>query len=78
MRRHHFERFYSRKLRLDATHKKLGGVCSGLARYFEVQSLFVRGGALIALCLAPQATLIAYGFAYIILDEGDDEPYDDR
>jgi len=75
MRRHHFDRFQGRHLHLDADHKKLGGVCSGLARYFEVQPLFVRGGALIALCLAPQATLIAYGLAYFVLDEGrDSEP----
>ena len=75
IRRHHFNGFGRGQLRLDSTHKKLGGVCAGLARYFDVQSLFVRIIALIALFLAPEPTLIAYGLAYIILD---DEPFDDR
>ncbi len=83
MRKHHFDRFSrhhfdDRSLRLDSTNKKLGGVCSGLARYFDVPSLFVRIGALVALCIAPQPTLIAYGLAYIVLDESpDDERFDD-
>ena len=39
-----------------------------LARYLDVPSFFVRVGAIVGLCVLPQATLIAYGLAYIILD----------
>ena len=61
---------------LDSTNKKLGGVCSGVARYLDIPSLYIRLAALIGLCLAPQAVLIAYGLGYVILDEEpDDDPY---
>jgi phage shock protein PspC (stress-responsive transcriptional regulator) len=57
-----------RDLALDPVNKKLGGVCAGVARYFDIPSLFIRIGAIIGLCVVPQATLLAYGLAYFILD----------
>lgn len=58
-----------RKLGKDPFHKKLGGVCAGFARYLDVEPLFVRIIALVALCIAPTATLLAYGIAYVVLDD---------
>lgn len=61
--------FHDRQLRLDPFRKKLGGVCAGIADYLDVDPLFTRIGTLIALCISPQVTLIAYGIAYCVLDE---------
>ena len=58
-----------RKLGKDPFHKKLGGVCAGLARYLDVEPLIVRLIAIVALCIAPQATLLGYGIAYLVLDD---------
>jgi phage shock protein C len=55
-------------LALDPVNKKLGGVCAGVARYFNIPSLLIRIGAIIGLCVLPQATLLAYGLAYFVLD----------
>lgn len=54
---------------LDTGHKKLGGVCAGVANYLDVPRAWVRISAVVALCIHPPATLIAYGLAYMILDE---------
>jgi len=61
--------FQDRKLGRDPFHKKLGGVCAGFARYLDVEPLFVRIIAIVALCIAPQAILLAYGIAYLVLDD---------
>ncbi len=53
----------------DPYHKKLGGVCAGVANYMDIPRFYVRMAALAALVLIPQVTLIAYGLAYLILDE---------
>lgn len=58
-----------RKLGKDPFHKKLGGVCAGFARYLNVEPLFVRIIAIVALFIAPQAVLLAYGIAYVVLDD---------
>ncbi|HKI74842.1 MAG TPA: PspC domain-containing protein [Pseudomonadales bacterium] len=68
-RRRYIDDFEDRELARDPCHARLGGVCAGVARYFDVSRFFVRLIAVIALCLAPQVTLIAYGLAYLILDE---------
>ena len=58
-----------RKLGKDPLNSKLGGVCAGFARYLDIDPMVVRIVAVIGLCLAPQPTLIAYGIAYMILDD---------
>ncbi|HJL61415.1 MAG TPA: PspC domain-containing protein [Pseudomonadales bacterium] len=79
MRRHYFDSLYTRDLALDSGRKKLGGVCAGVSRYLDAPSIFVRIIAIGSLCVAPQATLIAYGLAYLILDDDPgDETYEDR
>lgn len=73
------------ELYLDPAHKKLGGVCAGVANYLDVERLYVRIAAIIALLIFPQATLLAYGIAYLVLDEPPadydelirDEPYEE-
>ena len=67
--RRYRDSLHDRKLGKDPFHRKLGGVCAGLARYLDVEPLFVRIVAIIALIIAPQATLIAYGIAYLVLDD---------
>ena len=60
--------FDHRELSRDPINAKLGGVCAGIGRYIDVPNFFVRTVAVVALCVAPQATLIAYGVAYLILE----------
>ena len=67
-KKHYFDEFDDREVSLDPRNKKLGGVCSGIARYLDTPTFFVRVGAIIGLCVLPQATLLAYGIAYLILD----------
>ena len=54
---------------LDRRNRKLGGVCAGVAKYFNIQSLFVRLGTVLVFFVAAEAVLIAYGLAYLILDD---------
>lgn len=54
---------------LDRSNRKLGGVCAGVARYFNIQPLFVRLGAVVFFFVALEAVLVAYGLAYLILDD---------
>ncbi len=58
-----------REIYLDTEYKKLGGVCAGVASYLEVPRFWVRVAAVIGLVVQPPATLLAYGLAYMILDE---------
>jgi phage shock protein PspC (stress-responsive transcriptional regulator) len=57
------------KIYLDRSNRKLGGVCAGIARYFNIQPLFVRIGAVVLFFVALEAVLVAYGLAYLILDD---------
>ena len=54
---------------LDRSNRKLGGVCAGVARYLNIQPLFVRLGAVVFFFVALEAVLVAYGLAYLILDD---------
>lgn len=53
----------------DPLHAKLGGVCAGVARYLGVSRFFVRLATIVAVFIAPQVTLIAYGLAWLIMEE---------
>ena len=48
-----------RKLYRDTENQKIGGVCSGLARYFDLDPLLVRV-AFVATIVFSGASLIAY------------------
>ncbi|MFT5163127.1 MAG: phage shock protein C [Alteromonadaceae bacterium] len=51
----------------DALHKKLSGVCSGIARYYNKERWLVRALTLVALVIFPVATGVAYLVASILL-----------
>ena len=67
------EQFESEKnktrIYLDRSNRKLGGVCAGVARYFNIQPLFVRLGVAVLFFVTLEAVLVAYGLAYLILDD---------
>ncbi|MBL6690742.1 MAG: PspC domain-containing protein [Pseudomonadales bacterium] len=64
------------ELYLDPTHRKIGGVCAGVARYLDVPRFWVRIAAVIGLFIHAPSVLIAYGLAYMILDDAP-ETYDE-
>jgi len=51
----------------DETHKKLAGVCAGIAKYFDYSRLVIRLGTVGAFMLFPIPVAIAYGMASILL-----------
>ena len=65
-----------REIYLDPHHKKLGGVCAGVANYLDLPRSWVRIAAVIALLVHPPTALLAYGLAYLVLDE-DPDGYDE-
>ena len=69
--RHDDHRYWPRRSRLatDPTCGKVGGVCAGLARYFDGQAVFFRIAAVAGLFIAPTMTLTAYGIAWLLLDK---------
>ena len=56
-----------KSLTKDIVHKKLTGVCAGVAKYYDVPRLAVRVAAVGALILIPVATGVAYVVASILL-----------
>ena len=65
-----------REIHLDKRHKKLGGVCAGVANYLDVPRFWVRTAAVIGLLIHSPSVLLAYGLAYLILED-DPMDYDD-
>ncbi len=68
MSRRYFDNMEDRALALDPVHKKLGGVCAGVARYLDIPRIWVRVAAILGLMMHPPAVLLGYGLAYFILD----------
>ncbi|TWX55245.1 PspC domain-containing protein [Colwellia hornerae] len=64
-----YQREYSVKKTLtkDVTHKKLSGVCAGIAKYYDLPRIAIRIGAIGALLIFPLATGVAYVVAAILL-----------
>lgn len=56
-----------RKLYRDTDNQKIGGVCSGLARYFDLDPLLVRV-AFVAALLFNGVSLIAYLLLWWLVD----------
>lgn len=69
-RRRYYE---SSPLRLDPFNKKIGGVCAGIANYFNWSHCTVRILAVIGLFVMPHIVLPAYGLAYLVLDDDNSE-----
>lgn len=51
----------------DTTDQKLGGVCSGLGRYFDIDTSLVRV-AIVVLALIGGGGVLAYLLLWIVLD----------
>jgi phage shock protein PspC (stress-responsive transcriptional regulator) len=70
-----YEREYSsshsieRKLSKDCVHKKLSGVCAGIAKHYDFPRIVVRVAVIGALILVPVATGVAYVVASVLLPE---------
>ncbi|MGB2741076.1 MAG: PspC domain-containing protein [Cognaticolwellia sp.] len=64
-----FNREYSvnKTLTKDVVHKKLSGVCGGIAKHYNLPRVAVRVGAIVALLIFPVATGIAYLVATLLM-----------
>ena len=51
----------------DSRHKKLSGVCAGVAKHYDLPRLGVRIAALFALITFPVATGVAYIVASLLM-----------
>jgi phage shock protein C len=51
----------------DSTHRKVSGVCAGLAKHWSVPILSVRVAAIVCLIALPTVTAIAYITATILI-----------
>ena len=51
----------------DMQHKKLSGVCAGIAKHYDYPRLAVRLVAIAALIMLPVATGVAYVVASVLL-----------
>lgn len=60
-----------RKLYRDTDHQKIGGVCSGLARYFDLDPLLVRV-AFVAALVFSGVSLIVYVLLWWLVDPAPD------
>ena len=63
------ERTINKRLSKDSHHKKLSGVCAGIAKHYDIPRIVVRVAAIGALILAPVATGVAYVVASVLLPE---------
>ncbi|WP_299083455.1 PspC domain-containing protein [uncultured Paraglaciecola sp.] len=55
------------RLYKDSAHRKVTGVCAGLARHWSVPRLAVRIAAVVCLITLPTVTAIAYITATLLL-----------
>lgn len=60
---HHFRR----QLLKDNVHKKLTGVCAGIAKHYDLPRVVVRIAAIGALIMLPVVTGVAYIVASVLL-----------
>lgn len=58
-----------KKLYRNRQNKIIGGVCAGLADYFDVDVVIVRIIAIISLIFTVQVAFIAYWVAYFVLSD---------
>lgn len=64
-----YEKEYSvnKSITKDVVHKKLSGVCAGIAKHYNLPRLAVRIGAIVALVTFPVATGVAYLVATLLM-----------
>jgi len=64
----HYQNYSSSKtLSKDTMHKKLSGVCAGVAKHYDFPRLGVRVAAIVALLSFPVATGVAYVVASVLM-----------
>jgi phage shock protein C len=54
-------------LRKDLVHKKISGVCAGIARHFELPRIIVRAAFVIAGLMAPLTVVVVYFVAALLM-----------
>ena len=59
--------FEINRLYKDSTHRKISGVCAGLAKHWSVPILLVRVVAIMCLIALPTVTAIAYITATLLI-----------
>ena len=64
-----YQREYSVKktLKKDGIHKKLSGVCAGIAKHYDLPRLGVRIATIVALITFPVAVGVAYIVAAVLM-----------
>jgi phage shock protein PspC (stress-responsive transcriptional regulator) len=64
-----YENEYSvnKTLAKDTIHKKLSGVCGGIAKYYDVPRIAIRIASVLALITFPVATGVAYLVATLVM-----------
>ena len=58
-----------RKLALDKSRGWLGGVCAGIARYFGIEPIYVRGSVVIVGVFLPKTVIVAYVLLWLLLHQ---------
>jgi phage shock protein PspC (stress-responsive transcriptional regulator) len=62
------KRYYEvNRLYKDSVHRKVSGVCAGLAKHWSVPRLLVRVVAVVCLITLPMVTAIAYVTATVLI-----------
>ena len=59
----------NKRLSKDSVHKKLSGVCAGIAKYYDLPRIAVRIAAIGVLIVLPVPTGVAYVVASVLLPE---------
>lgn len=62
--------FEKQRISRDLSKAMISGVCAGVAKYVDIDPLWVRVGAAIALVFAPMLVLPAYVAAVVLLPRG--------
>ena len=64
-----YQKSYSveKPLTKDSVHKKLSGVCGGIAKHYNLPRVAVRVAAVVSLLAFPVATGVAYVVATLIM-----------
>ena len=59
--------FNNKRFFRDPTNAKVAGVCSGLAKYLDINPWVVRGVAVVAFLFSPSALGLAYVLAILLV-----------
>lgn len=60
---------FKKRFEKDEDHKKLSGVCAGIAKHYDLPRVVVRLAAIGALIMLPVATGVAYIVASMLLPD---------